>query len=108
MKEYMSQLGQQARAAAIEMSRAESSTKNQALLAIAAAIDAAAGVLKTENQKDLQAGKDNGLDVAMLDRLELNDARIAGMSEGLRQIAALQDPIGEITDMAYRPSGIHL
>lgn len=108
MKQYMLELGQKARAAATEMSRAESSVKNQALLAIAEAIDKAASTLKQENQKDLQAGKDSGLDAAMLDRLELNDARIAGMSEGLRQIAALQDPIGEITDMAYRPSGIQI
>jgi len=108
MKQYMQQLGQKARAAATEMSRAESSVKNQALLAIAEAIDNAAETLKRENQKDLQAGKENGLDAAMLDRLELNDVRIAGMSEGLRQIAALQDPIGEITDMAYRPSGIQI
>jgi len=108
MKEYMQQLGQRARAASIEMSRAESSAKNKALLAIADAIDSTAGLLKSENQKDLQAGKDKGLDAAMLDRLELNDIRIAGMSEGLRQIAALQDPIGEITDMAYRPSGIQI
>jgi glutamate-5-semialdehyde dehydrogenase len=108
MKQYMQQLGQKARAAATEMSRAESSVKNQALLAIAEAIDNAAETLKQENQKDLQAGKENGLDAAMLDRLELNDERIAGMSEGLRQIAALQDPIGEITDMAYRPSGIQI
>ena len=108
MKEYMSQLGQRARAASVEMSRAEASTKNQALLAIADAIDASVDTLKAENQKDLQAGKDNGLDAAMLDRLELNEARIAGMSEGLRQVAALQDPVGEITDMAYRPSGIQI
>lgn len=104
----MSQLGQRARAASVEMSRAEASTKNQALLAIADAIDASVDTLKAENQKDLQAGKDNGLDAAMLDRLELNEARIAGMSEGLRQVAALQDPVGEITDMAYRPSGIQI
>ena len=108
MKEYMQQLGQKARAASVEMSRAEAATKNQALLAIADAIDASAEALKAENQKDLQAGKDNGLDAAMLDRLELNDSRIAGMSEGLRQVAALQDPVGEITDMAYRPSGIQI
>jgi len=108
MKEYMLQLGLRARAASAEMSRAESSVKNQALLAIADAIDNAVDTLKIENQKDLQAGKDNGLDAAMLDRLELNNDRISGMSEGLRQIAVLQDPIGEITDMAYRPSGIQI
>lgn len=108
MKEYMQQLGQKARAASVEMSRAEASTKNQALQAIADAIDASVDTLKAENQKDLQAGKDKGLDAAMLDRLELNDTRIASMSEGLRQVAALQDPVGEITDMAYRPSGIQI
>ncbi len=108
MKEYMQKLGQQARAAAIEISRADSATKNLALLEIADAIDAAVNELKAENQKDLQAGKEKGLDAAMLDRLELNDARIAGMSEGLRQVAALQDPVGEISDMAYRPSGIQI
>jgi len=108
MKEYMQKLGQQARAAAIEISRADSAAKNQALLEIADAIDSAVDELKVENQKDLQAGKDKGLDAAMLDRLELNDTRIAGMSEGLRQVAALQDPVGEISDMAYRPSGIQI
>jgi len=108
MKEYMQQLGLKARAASAEMSRAEASTKNNALLAIADAIDQSVAALKAENQKDLQAGRDNGLDAAMLDRLELNDARIAGMSEGLRQIAALQDPVGEISDMVYRPSGIQI
>lgn len=108
MKQYMQKLGQQARAAAVEISRADSAKKNQALLDIADAIDAAANQLKIENRKDLQAGKDNGLDAAMLDRLELNDERIAGMSEGLRQIATLQDPVGEISDMAYRPSGIQI
>ena len=108
MKEYMQKLGQQARAAAIEISRADSAVKNLALLEIADAIDSAVDELKVENQKDLQAGKDKGLDAAMLDRLELNDVRIAGMSEGLRQVAALQDPVGEISDMAYRPSGIQI
>jgi len=108
MKQYMQKLGQQARAAAVEISRADSATKNRALLDIADAIDAAAEQLKVENQKDLQAGKENGLDAAMLDRLELNDERIAGMSEGLRQIATLQDPVGEISDMAFRPSGIQI
>ncbi|VAW70492.1 Gamma-glutamyl phosphate reductase, partial [hydrothermal vent metagenome] len=108
MKEYMQQLGKKARAAAIEMSRADSAAKNQALRAIADAIDASADTLKTENQKDLQSGREKGLDGAMLDRLALDDARIAGMSEGLRQVASLQDPVGEITDMAYRPSGIQI
>ncbi|HEY9052934.1 MAG TPA: glutamate-5-semialdehyde dehydrogenase [Gammaproteobacteria bacterium] len=108
IKVYMQQLGQKARAASAVMARSETAAKNKALLAIADAIDAASATLKTENAKDLDAGKANGLDEAMLDRLALNDARIAGMSEGLRQIAALQDPVGEISDMAYRPSGIQV
>ncbi len=108
MKDYMQQLGQKARAAAVDVSRAESSVKNNALMLIAQAIDDVAETLKVENQKDLQAGKDKGLDAAMLDRLALTDERIAGMSEGLRQIASLQDPVGEITGLAYRPSGIQI
>jgi len=108
IKQYMNTLGQQARAASAAMSRAEVSAKNTALNAIADAIDASAETLKTENAKDLEAGKANGLDDALLDRLALNDERIAGMSEGLRQIATLPDPVGEITDMAYRPSGIQI
>lgn len=108
VKQYMQQLGQQARQASVEMSRADTRIKNKALLAIADAIDAAAETLKMENAKDLDAGRASGLDDALLDRLELNDERIAGMSEGLRQIVALPDPIGEVTDMAYRPSGIQI
>jgi glutamate-5-semialdehyde dehydrogenase len=106
--QYMQQLGQQAREVSAAMSRAETGAKNAALIAIADLIDASAETLKAENAKDLKAGKANSLDDAMLDRLELNDARIAGMSEGLRQIASLPDPVGEITDMSYRPSGIQI
>lgn len=108
VKAYMQTLGQQARGAAADMARADSGVKNRALHAIADAIDAAAGALKEHNGKDLEAGRATGLDAALLDRLELNDARIAAMSEGLRQIAALPDPVGEISDMAYRPSGIQV
>ena len=108
VKQYMQQIGQQARQASAEMSRADTAIKNKALLAIADAIDAAAETLKVENARDLGAGTANGLDDALLDRLELNDERIAGMSEGLRQIATLPDPVGEVTDMAYRPSGIQI
>ena len=108
IKAYMQTLGRQARDAATAMARADTGAKNRALLAIADAIDAAAGLLQAENAKDLEAGKANGLDAALLDRLELNTSRIAAMSEGLRQIAALPDPVGEISHMAYRPSGIQV
>ena len=105
---YMQAVGQRARAAARAMSRAETGPKNAALLAMAAALEAAQDRLIAENRKDLDAGRARGLDAAMLDRLELNPARIATMAEGLRQIAALPDPVGGISDMNYRPSGIQV
>ena len=105
---YMQTLGQRARAAARSLSRAETASKNAALLAMADAIDAARDQLIAENRKDLDASRARGLDAAMLDRLELNPARIAAMAEGLRQIAALPDPVGSISDMNYRPSGIQV
>ncbi|MEN8109073.1 MAG: glutamate-5-semialdehyde dehydrogenase [Pseudomonadota bacterium] len=105
---YMQEVGTRARAAAREISRADTGMKNAALNAIADAIEQAAGQLRTENEKDLATGKQHGLDAALLDRLELNDERITGMAEGLRQIAALPDPVGSISDMNYRPSGIQV
>ncbi|MDX5411253.1 MAG: gamma-glutamyl-phosphate reductase, partial [Thauera sp.] len=105
---YMQAVGRRARAAARAMSRAETAPKNAALLAMADAIDGARDSLIAENRKDLDAGRARGLDAAMLDRLELNPARIAAMAEGLRQIAALPDPVGSISDMNYRPSGIQV
>ncbi len=108
IKTYMNDVGQHARSASRDIGKADTGLKNAALNAIAERIDAQAEDLKRENNKDLEAGRARGLDAALLDRLELNDQRIAGMSEGLRQIAALQDPIGEITDLSYRPSGIQV
>lgn len=105
---YMQQLGQKARKAARVLVRATTAEKNQALLAMAEAIEQSAETLKAENAKDLENGKQNGLDAAMLDRLALTDAGIAGIAEGLRQVASLQDPVGEVTDMSYRPSGIQV
>ncbi len=106
--QYMQTLGQQARDASRALARAGSEQKNTALLAMAAAIRASADLLKQENAKDLIAGQDKGLDAALLDRLTLTDARIESMAEGLEQIAALPDPVGEISNMTYRPSGIQL
>jgi glutamate-5-semialdehyde dehydrogenase len=108
IKTYMADVGQRARAAAREIGKAETGLKNAALLAIADRIDAGAEMLKQENRKDLENGRASGLDAVLLDRLELTDERIAAMAEGLRQITTLQDPVGEITDMAYRPSGIQV
>lgn len=105
---YITSLGQRARGAARHIARADSGQKNDALLAIAAALVAERKKLLSANQKDMEAGKQSGLDAALMDRLELNDERIDGMAEGVQQIAALADPIGEITDLAYRPSGIQV
>ena len=108
VKHYMQQLGLQARQAGREISKADSGRKNAALLKIAEAISAGSAELASENQKDLQAGRENGLDSASLDRLELTPARIDAMVEGLKQVAALPDPVGEITNLSYRPSGIQV
>lgn len=108
ISDYMQALGQQARQAARLLARASTSDKNVALLEIATQIRSAASNLKEENAKDLDTGKAKGLDAAMLDRLKLTDARIEQMAEGLEQIAQLPDPVGEISNMTYRPSGIQL
>jgi glutamate-5-semialdehyde dehydrogenase len=105
---YMRELGRCARQASRLVGRAETGDKNAALHAIADAIVADRAHLAAENRKDLQAGKQRGLDAALLDRLELTDARIEAMAEGLRQIAALADPVGAISDLNYRPSGIQV
>jgi glutamate-5-semialdehyde dehydrogenase len=104
----MTQLGEQARAASRLMARADTDSKNKALLAMAEAIDARREALAEANRTDMENGRDKGLDDALLDRLELTPARIDGMIEGLRQVAALPDPIGAIRDMSYRPSGIQV
>ncbi|ASP40730.1 glutamate-5-semialdehyde dehydrogenase [Bacterioplanes sanyensis] len=106
--EYMHTLGQQARQASRAMARASSQDKNAALLAIAAEIESRRETLKQANANDMQRGRDNGLEAALLDRLELTDARIDTMVEGLHQVASLTDPVGEITDLSYRPSGIQV
>jgi glutamate-5-semialdehyde dehydrogenase len=105
---YMQALGRRARAAARDMGRAETGAKNAALHAIADTILAGAEQLQAENGKDLEAGRRNGLDAALLDRLELSDAGIRAMAEGLRQIAALPDPVGAISGLDYRPTGIQV
>jgi len=104
----MQQVGRQARAASQQASMAESGLRDQALEAAASALEDSAATLAEENNKDLEHGRESGLDAALLDRLELTSQRIAGMAEGLRQIVALPDPIGEITDLSYRPTGIQV
>ncbi len=104
----MNELGRQARAAAAELAMAAPGDKNAALQAIAEALEDRRSEIRAANDRDLDQGRAEGLDDALLDRLELNDARIDAMIEGLRQITALPDPVGEITGMDYRPSGIQV
>lgn len=106
--EYMQDLGAKARQASRVMAAASTEKKNSALLAMAEAIDTSRDALAKANAIDLEKGAANGLDAAMLDRLELTPDRIDGMIEGLRQVAALPDPVGDVSDMRYMPSGIQL
>jgi glutamate-5-semialdehyde dehydrogenase len=105
---YVRRLGETAREAAHLLGRAETAAKNAALLAIADNLVAERLQLAAQNHKDLEAGRQRGLDAALVDRLELTDARIDAMAEGLRQVAALPDPVGAISHLDYRPSGIQV
>lgn len=106
--EYMQTLGQRARLASRQIMSADSSKKNAALFAIADEIDKARKDISSANATDMAAGRAKGLDPALLDRLELTPPRFDSMIEGLRQVAALSDPCGEITDLSFRPSGIQV
>ncbi|MCW8890336.1 MAG: glutamate-5-semialdehyde dehydrogenase [Sedimenticola sp.] len=105
---YMAELGQRARAASRRLAAASAGDKNAALQAIAEDLAANRESLISENLRDLAAGREKGLDAALLDRLELTPDRIDSMIEGIQQIIALSDPIGEIFDMKYRPTGIQV
>jgi len=108
IEQYMNEVGQRARQASRAMAKADTAIKNRALTLIAAAIRRDADILRAANQKDLAAARANGLSDAMLDRLTLSDKAIATMAEGLEQIVALPDPIGEISNMKFRPTGIQV
>ena len=105
---YMLNVGKAARSASRLVAKADTATKNLALNAMAQAIERDTERLLAANRKDLDAARAKGLDAAMLDRLGLNAKTVAAMAEGLRQIAALADPVGEITGLNYRPSGIQV
>ena len=108
IKSYMQTVGTQAREASRVIAAADTSLKNQALMAIADALNSDRDNLLAANAVDMENGRNNGLDAALLDRLELNPDRIDGMIEGLQQVAQLPDPTGKITDLQDRPSGIQL
>ncbi len=106
--ETMTLLGQQARAASRMMSSASRGDKDAALLAIAKHLENSSAELQAANKLDLEAGRVKGLDAALLDRLELSEKGVVNMAEGCRQVAALADPIGEVSELSYRPSGIQV
>jgi len=108
IKAYMRQTGQQARAASRLLAQADTAAKNSALEAIAQAILDGKAALQEANARDIERARKDGLDNASIDRLTLSDKVINGMAEGLRQIAQLSDPVGEIEDMSFRPSGIQV
>ncbi len=108
VKTYMQSIGREARAASRLVAKAETAAKNRALTQMAAAIQRDEQTLLTANAMDVESARKRGLDPAMIDRLTLSPKSIAGMAEGLVQIAALADPVGEISDLKYRPSGIQV
>ena len=105
---YMHGVGREARRAARAMARADTRAKDSALLEIARAIERDTARLLDANRQDVDAARAKGIEAAMIERLTLTAKSIATMAEGLRQIAQLRDPVGEITDLAYRPSGIQV
>ncbi len=108
IKDYMQQVGRQAREASRATARASTAAKNAALRAMAAAIRERSEELLAANAADSAEARSNGLDTAMIDRLTLTEKSVEAMAQGLEQVAALPDPIGEISDMKRRPSGIQV
>ncbi len=108
LENYMLSTGRAARAAARAMARAGTGVKNAALAAIAEQLRERRGVLAEANGKDLEAARKNKLDGPLVDRLELTPARIEAMADGLKQVAGLPDPIGEVSGMNQRPTGIQV
>jgi glutamate-5-semialdehyde dehydrogenase len=108
IQSYMTSIGREARNAARAMARAETRAKNDALLAMASAIERDIAQLLEANRQDVEAARVKGLEPAMVDRLALTRQGVASMAEGLRQVARLPDPVGEVSGMSYRPSGIQV
>jgi len=108
IQSYMHSVGRAARAASRDMAKADTAAKNRALLAMADAIARDVARLLDANRKDVEAAKAKNLEAAMVDRLTLTPKSVTAMAQGLREIAALPDPVGEISAMSYRPSGIQV
>ncbi len=108
LNEQMTQLARQAKQASRALALLSTAEKNACLLAMAEALDKSAQAIKDANAIDMAAGAQSGLSTAMLDRLKLDEKRIAGMSKGLREVAALPDPVGKLLDKRVRPNGLEL
>ena len=104
IQEQVQKIAVDAHAASLQMSRLDSETKNRMLLDMATALEKQQGWLIAENASDLAAGSEKGLSEAMLDRLMLDEKRIKGIADALREVAALPDPVGEVTKMWQRPN----
>ncbi|MFP4616471.1 MAG: glutamate-5-semialdehyde dehydrogenase [Thiohalorhabdus sp.] len=105
---YVQELGRTAREAARQMNRLDPGLKDKALLAMADRIEAERSDILAANREDLERAASEGLDAALVDRLELNEDRVAAMADGLRQVAGLPDPVGAMNDLSMRPSGIQV
>ncbi len=108
IQQYMQTVGRQAREASRLIGRADSSAKNAALRTIASAVRRNCTALLLANQQDIAVARESGLEAALLDRLTLTEKGVAAMAEGLEQVAALPDPVGQISDLKIRPSGIQV
>ncbi|KPV39554.1 gamma-glutamyl phosphate reductase [Thiohalorhabdus denitrificans] len=105
---YVQELGRTAREAARQMNRLDPGLKDKALLAMADRIEAEKSDILAANREDLERAASEGLDAALVDRLELNEDRVSAMADGLRQVAGLPDPVGAMNDLSMRPSGIQV
>src|SRR4051794_3121033 len=108
LHELMTQLARQAKAASRDLAKLTTIEKNVCLIAMADALEKNADAIKPANAQDMDAGAKMGLSSAMLDRLKLDDKRITAMAKGLREVAALPDPVGKILDERVRPNGLKL
>ncbi|WP_301102450.1 glutamate-5-semialdehyde dehydrogenase [Propionivibrio sp.] len=108
LQQYMQRVGRQAREASRVIARADSQVKNEALRAIATAIRRESAALLAANREDLVAARAAGLEPVMLERLTLSEKSVAAMAEGVEQVASLPDPVGEISELKFRPSGIQV
>lgn len=108
MESYMQMLAKCAKSASVEAARMRTADKNRGLLAVADELTAQRELILEENEKDLEAAREKGVKQSLIDRLALSEKRIADMAEGLRQIAALDDPVGEVLYMKTRPNGLRI